>query len=150
MPNGLKLIATDAEELCILSAALEGTITSPGEMSFSRSQRVFTLMGSRFMWEGFSRKPKASNNRSRIRSGFLFMDVLSVKSYGISQDFPKEALELLSVLSFEKENSAAEIRLNFAGGGTVSLDVECVNASLTDTGKAWSTKHKPHHEDPLA
>ncbi|MEH6546415.1 MAG: DUF2948 family protein [Sneathiella sp.] len=152
MPNGLKLIATDTEELGILSAALEGTITSPGEMSFSRSQRVFTLMGSRFMWEEVFREPKATDKRSRIRSGLLFTDVLSVKSYGISQDFPKEALELLSVLSFEKENAAAEIRLNFAGGGTVSLDVDCVNASLTDTGEAWSTKHKPQHEDedPLA
>jgi len=149
MPNGLKLIATDADELGILSAALEGTITSPGEMSFSRSQRSFTLMGSRFMWEEVTRKPQTSETQLRIRSGLLFLDVLSVKSYGISQDFPKETLELLNVASVEKENAAAEIRLNFAGGGMVLLDVECANVTLTDTGEAWSTKHKPQHEDDV-
>ncbi|USG62049.1 DUF2948 family protein [Sneathiella marina] len=149
MPNGLKLIATDADELGILSAALEGTITSPGEMSFLRAQRSFTLMGSRFMWEEVTRKPLDSELQSRIRSGLLFSDVLSVRSHGISQDFPKEILELLTVGFTENGSTSAEIRLNFAGGGAVSMDVECVNVTLTDTGEAWPTKHKPIHEDDI-
>lgn len=147
MSNGLKLIATDADELGILSAAMEGTITSPGEMSFMRTQRAFTLMGSRFMWEKIRQKSQTSELLSRTRSGLLFMDVFSVKSYDISQEFPKEALELLSIVSVEEDNSVSKIRLSFAGGGTVLLGVECVNLTLTDTGEAWSTKHKPQHED---
>ena len=146
MPKGLKLIAADSEELEILSAALEGLITSPGELSFSRTKRVFTLIGSRFMWEQDGNSAKNGQIGFRIRSGTLFSDVMNVKTYGISQDFPTETLELLNVSSVEKEDASAEIHLTFAGGGKIRLDVECVNVTLTDTGEAWPAGHKPLHE----
>ncbi|PHQ69072.1 MAG: hypothetical protein COB93_08965, partial [Sneathiella sp.] len=124
MPDGLKLIATEAEELEILSAALEGTITSPGEMSFLRTDRAFTLTGSRFRWEKI-------NNRSRVRSGVYFGDVIAVKSTGISQKAPTEMLELLTISVQSGEDAAAEISLNFAGSGTILLATECINVTLT-------------------
>ncbi len=147
MPNGLKLLATNAEELGILSAALEGTITTPGEMNFSRHQKAFTVMGSRFMWEVASKKNPGRETGLRIRSGLLFSDVQNVKSFGISQEFQREALELLSISHVEKDAPASELLLHFAGGGIVQLDVECINVALTDTGEGWSTSHTPLHED---
>jgi Protein of unknown function (DUF2948) len=147
MPKGLKLLATNAEELGIVSAALEGTITTPGEMSFLRQKRVFTVMGSRFMWEEDDSKIAGSGNGLRIRSGILFSDVRNVRSIGVSQEFQREALELLSISYAEKDPPAAELHLQFAGGGVVQLDVECINVALTDTGEGWPTSHKPLHED---
>ncbi len=147
MPEGLKLVAATPDDLEILSAALEGTITSPGEMSFLRSRRAFTLMGSRFKWEDISDAPDHQGAWYRIRSGVYISDVLAVQSSGISQSAPTEVLELLNISVEMKDNIAADICLEFAGGGTIKLDVECINVTLTDVDKAWPTQQKPVHED---
>ena len=146
MPKGLKLFATETEDVEILSAALEGMITSPGEMSFHKSSRAFTIMGSRFMWEVLNDDANTPDSWYRIRSGLHFGDVIAVKASGISQDVPTEALELLNLSTNVVAGSDAEIHLNFAGGGTLLLKAECINLTLTDTGDAWQTKYKPQHE----
>jgi hypothetical protein len=35
--------------------------------------------------------------------------------------------------------------LNFSGGGAIRLEVECIEAELSDLGAAWSTRRKPQH-----
>ena len=35
--------------------------------------------------------------------------------------------------------------LEFAGGGSLKLDVECIEASLADVGGAWETANLPDH-----
>ncbi|WP_340150493.1 DUF2948 family protein [uncultured Sneathiella sp.] len=147
MPKGLKLYAAEVEDAEILSAALEGMITSPGEMSFHKSSRAFTIMGSRFMWEATNDDANPADSWYRIRSGLHFGDVMAVKSNGISQNTPTEALELLSMSANVTTSSDAEIQLNFAGGGVLLLKAECINLTLTDTGEAWQTEHKPQHEE---
>ena len=42
--------------------------------------------------------------------------------------------------------SAGAVELVFAGGGTLRVEVECLEATLTDLGAAWSTEHCPHHD----
>ncbi|MCR9214329.1 MAG: DUF2948 family protein [Proteobacteria bacterium] len=150
MPEGLKLVAANTDDLEILSAALEGTITSPGEMSFLRSRRAFTLMGSRFKWEDVTDEVDQHGAWFRIRSGVYVSDVLAVQSSGISQSTPTEVLELLNISVEMKDDIAADICLEFAGGGTIKLDVECINVTLTDVDKAWQTEQKPVHEDTSA
>lgn len=147
MPKALKLIAAEIEDMEILSAALEGMITSPGEMSFLKPARAFTIMGSRFKWEDTVNEPTSGGGWYRIRSGLYIGDVLSVKTSGISQENPTEALELLSLSTQVGEDLETEITLNFAGGGTLRLTAECINATLTDTGDPWATELKPGHDD---
>ena len=42
---------------------------------------------------------------------------------------------------------AGVIELRFAGGGTVRLEVECIEVRLEDLGAAWAAAAKPEHED---
>ncbi|WP_288903545.1 DUF2948 family protein [uncultured Sneathiella sp.] len=147
MPKSLKLIAAEIEDMEILSAALEGMITSPGEMSYLKSARAFTVMGSRFKWEDVTDDPEKDNSWLRIRSGLYFGDVMRVKAVGVSQNNPTEVLELLSLSTHLGEAGQAEICLNFAGGGTLCLTMECINVTLTDTGEPWTTERKPGHDD---
>lgn len=149
MPEGLKLVAATSDDLEILSAAVEGTITSPGEMSFLRPRRAFTLMGSRFKWEDVTEEADLKETWYRIRSGLYISDVLSVQALGISQSSPTEVLELLNISVEMKDDIAADICLEFAGGGTIKLHVECINVTLTDVDKAWPTQQKPEHETAL-
>ena len=37
------------------------------------------------------------------------------------------------------------LELSFAGGGTVRLGVECLEARLSDLGAAWAATAKPAH-----
>ncbi len=150
MPKPLKLIAAEIEDMEILSAALEGMITSPGEMSYLKSARAFTVMGSRFKWEDVAKGPETTNGWLRIRSGLYFGDVMGVKSTGISQKDPTEVLELLSLSIHLGEDGQADISLNFAGGGTLRLTMECINVTLTDTGEPWETKLKPGLDEALS
>ena len=39
------------------------------------------------------------------------------------------------------------MELALSGGGTIALDVECIEAQLTDVSGAWETATKPHHPD---
>ena len=147
MAKPLKLMAVESEDLEILSAALEGMITSPGEMSYLKSNRAFTVMGSRFKWEDAVDEPENSGRWLRIRSGVYFGDVMDVKSSGISQGSPTEVLELLSLSTHLLEDGQADIALNFAGGGVLRLRMECINVTLTDTGEPWVTELKPGHDE---
>jgi len=142
--EGLKLSALAAEDMDILSAACVGAITSPGEMSYSSVSRQFTFTASRLMWE---KQAGNSSGANRIRSGLFFGDVLSVKSMGFPQSASTTAIELLSMTTTTEEDGGANINLNFAGGVTLSLNVECVNAVLTDVGKSWHTDKLPNYED---
>ncbi len=142
MSEGLKLKAEEAEDLVVLSATLEGAITSPGEMGYSTSSRAFTITASRFMWETVDEAQK-----KRIRTGLYCADVTAVKTSGISRDIPTMAMELLNISCVTKEDGTAEIPLNFAGGGTIRLFAECVNLTLTDVGDAWKTDHIPFHKE---
>ena len=45
----------------------------------------------------------------------------------------------------ETEAPSGRIDLTFAGGGTVRLDVEVLEARLADLGAAWAAKQKPEH-----
>ncbi|MBL4740345.1 MAG: DUF2948 family protein [Sneathiella sp.] len=141
--NGLKLSANVTDDVTVLSAAMEGSITSSGEMSYSSSARHFTLTSSRFMWETFKESAASS---SRIRSGLYIADVLSVKSSNLRQGNPTDVMELLSISIDAGEDGAATVFLNFANDATLSLSVECINMTLTDVGDPWATDHIPTHE----
>nr|WP_277346026.1 DUF2948 family protein [Sneathiella chinensis] len=138
-------MANDRDDLQILSAMMEGAITSPGEMSFAGAQRHFTLTASRIMWEKADRDaaPKAV---SRIRSGLYVADVLAAKSTGISRANPTEVMELLSIAADAGPDETTDLRFSFAGGGVLCLSVECINVGLTDSGDAWETDHVPAHD----
>jgi len=45
----------------------------------------------------------------------------------------------------ETDAPAGTIDLDFAGGGTVRLTVECLEARLQDLGAAWAAKATPAH-----
>ena len=147
MPDPLKLIAVEADEVEILSAATEGLITSAGEMSYLKSARAFALIGSRFKWEDAAAADRSGGPWHRIRSGLYIGDVTSVRTTGISRQKPTEVLELLNLSTHVGNDLETEITLNFAGGGTLRISAECVNVTLTDTGEAWETDKKPSHDD---
>ncbi|MBE7635252.1 DUF2948 family protein [Sneathiella sp. P13V-1] len=139
MGDGLKLKAMEADEVNILSAAMEGAITSPGEISYSPKGRHFTMTCSRFMWED------QETSNQRIRSGLFISDILAAKRQNVPEK-PETAMELLSIEAVAGDDGLADLTLTFAGNCTIALSVECVDMTLTDVGDAWKTDAVPHHD----
>lgn len=139
MSAKLKLKAETAEDLTVLSSAIQDAILRVGEIQYSAKSRAFTLRISRFRHE-------FAGQSERVLCGLRFDSVLSVSSKGLKRDDP-EALAVLIALTFtpEKTKPSGVIHLVFAGGGEIRLKAECVDAVLADVSEPRTTKSVPLH-----
>jgi hypothetical protein len=138
MPD-LKLLALDSEDLDVISAATQDAVIRVADMGFAKADHRFALLMNRFAWED------SGKTRQRKRTALHFDRVNDVKVAGIDTNAHEGVLELLAVRFNEAEAPAGTIDLDFAGGGTVRLTVECLEARLQDLGAAWAAKATPAH-----
>lgn len=148
MPTSvLRLMAEDADDLGVISAACQDAIVRIGDVRFDRTQRRFSLMAARFRWETAPQSTKARGPYERIRAGLGFESVLGVKTRNLRLDDPDAVAAVLSIqFAPGAEPPAGVISLTLAGGGVIALDVECIDALLVDVGPSWPTPNRPDHE----
>lgn len=133
----LRLLAEDAADLQIISAALQDAILRPVDIKWERSARTLTLALSRFCWEC---------GGTRVMAAMQFGDVLGVQSRRLPRQ-PDTALELLAIDFEPGEAPGGRVLLMFAGGGDLKIDVECLDAVLADLSDPWPAKVEPAHDD---
>ena len=134
----LKLAALDSEDLEVISAHLQDAVLKISDISYVPGKKQFALVANRYAWE--------AGERQRRRAGLHFDRVLAVRTQGLRQR-DKEAVASLLAITFEKcKAPSGYINLAFSGGGTIRLDVECIEASLKDLGPSWAARHQPSHE----
>jgi len=137
----IRLAAEDADDLSVISAALQDAVAQLGDFSADRKARRFTAVFNRFRWED----GKGAQGW-RTRSALDVSGVLKVQSKRLKQDSPEAIVSLLS-LSFEPgEAPGGEILFAFSGGGELRLEVECIDALLVDVSEPWPAKSRPKHE----
>jgi hypothetical protein len=139
----LRLLAEDAADLEVLSAAVQDAVVRLTDVSFEGSARRFTLSLNRFRWEAGARTPE------RVRAALRFAGVLGVKSRRAPATDPDAVVSILAV-TFEPcgqpEDPSGAVHLKLAGGGDIRLDVECIDAILVDVSEPWAAIRKPRHE----
>jgi hypothetical protein len=138
MPD-LKLLALDIEDLDVISATTQDAVVRVGDMGFARADRRFALLMNRFAWE------EDGKTRQRKRAALHFERVTDVKAAGIDLNAVDGVLELLALRFVETDAPSGTVELAFAGGGTVRLTVEVLEARLQDLGAAWAAKATPAH-----
>ncbi|MEX1148141.1 MAG: DUF2948 family protein [Sphingomonadales bacterium] len=144
--GGLKLRAFEADDLTVISACLQDAVLTVGDMAYLPRERRFALIVNRFVWESAPDPDQPEGEAClRVRTGIHFDDVLNVSVIGIPQKSRTRVLELLAVEAFPEDETRAAIGLLFAGGGIVRLDVDCINAHLTDVSPPWPARCKPCH-----
>jgi hypothetical protein len=131
----LRLLAEDADDLQIVSAALQDAILRPVDIVWERAARRVTLALSRFCWEC---------GGTRVMAAMQFGDVLAVKSRRLPRG-PEHALELLAIDFEPGEAPGGRVILMFAGGGDLRFDVECLDAVVTDLSERWPVGTAPAH-----
>lgn len=136
-PEPLRLLAEDADDLHIISAALQDAIMRPVDIVWEPAARRVTLKLSRFCWEC---------GGARVMAAMQFGDVTAVKSRRLPRS-PESALELLAMDFAPGEAPGGRVMLMFAGGGDLRIDVECLDAVLTDLSERWPAKAEPTHLD---
>ncbi len=133
----LRLAALDADDLGVISAHMQDAVLKLGDLGYSAKKKQFALVANRFAWE--------ADERQRRRAGLHFDRVLAVKAHKIRQGDKDAVLELLAITFEAGEAPSGSIVLAFAGGATIRLEVECIEASLKDLGPAWATPYQPSH-----
>lgn len=137
-PAPLRLLAQDAEDLQVISAALQDAVMRVGDVSWEPQGRRLTVALNRFCWE-------CGEGGRRVRAGFQLGGVLRVRARDLPRDVPDATLELLAVHFIEDEPPGGSLLFQFAGGGDLRADVECVDAALADLCEAWETPRTPRH-----
>ncbi|MBZ9883584.1 DUF2948 family protein [Mesorhizobium sp. CA10] len=139
----LKLIALDDQDLSIVSAHVQDAVMKVSDLEYLPAAKRFVLTMNRFVWEAKSGLFRQHNER---RQSVLHFDrVLGAKTNGIPRDKPAEVLSLLAVSFIAISKPAGIVELIFSGGGTIMLDVECIEARLADIGGSWEATSRPLH-----
>ena len=144
----LKLIALDAEDLEVISAHLQDAVVRVGDMTYLPREQRFAMILNRFNWElALEPKPRRQHlTFERRRAGLHFDRVRAVKTRKLDCRARNAVVSLLAIRFDETDPPAGYIELLFAGDATIRLDVECIEAALSDLGAAWATSAQPAHE----
>jgi hypothetical protein len=142
-PRELTLGAEDAEDLQIISARLQDAVAQLKDLVYLPKSRRFVALFNRFKWES-----GAKNLNLRVRSGLHFDRVLSAKAHKLKRGDPQGVVSLLAIRFVPKggEDPGGVIELVFSGGGAMRLDVECIDAGLSDVSGEWAARGRPLHE----
>ncbi len=141
MPD-LKLLALDSEDLEVISTYVQDAVVRVEDMAFAKADKRFALMMNRFAWEQGVDRSKGQRKRTALHFDY----VEDSKVAGIDMNAREGVLELLSITFTPGDMPNGEVVLSFAGGGTVKLNVECLEARMRDLGAAWAAKARPAHE----
>ena len=139
MSNALKLIAQDDEQLTIISSLAQDSIIKTNEMGYDKKTKRFALLMNRYRHE--------EKNPSRIRTAIHFDFVDSVKSVGIDKQSSDDILVLLAIRFEGKSKPSGSIFLEFSNNKSITIDVESIEAFLTDMGEPWKIPNKPVHDE---
>ena len=148
----LRLLAVDPDDLAILSAHCQDAIVKLKDCRYRPGESQFVVEMNRFVWEtaaGVSRFRLFKRAEYERRRAVLHFDrITAVRHHGLDLSAGDQVLVLLALKYEAGDAPSGAIELVFAGGSTIRLEAEVIEAQLTDVGGAWSTMARPDHERP--
>ena len=143
MPR-LRLAASDAEDLEVLSARLQDAVFKLKDARWQPKQRRFAAVVNRLKWE--------DAGKTRVRAGLHFNGVLKAQSNKVKLGLSEAVVSILA-LRFtangmgknDEADPGGTIEIVLAGGGAIRLMVECIDAELLDMTSAWAARGTPDH-----
>ena len=140
--NRLKLLAQDEEDLKIISAHLQDALMRVGDIVYLPRRRRLVVVMNRFCWEDCGERQTGA----RVEAGLHFDNVQTVQSRNIRQDDPEALASLLAIeYTPAPGGSGGIVDLVLSGGGLIRLNVECIDAFLTDLSEPRPALARPAH-----
>jgi uncharacterized membrane protein YccC len=137
--EGLRLLAMDADDLAVISAALQDAVLQIGDILWERAAGRLTLSFNRMRWE-------AADEGERVRSAMQLGCVLSVRHRNLRSEATEAVVQLLAVTFEVKDAPGGVVNFTFADGADLAVEVECIDAALADLSEPWPTARRPAHE----
>jgi hypothetical protein len=134
----LRLLAEEAEDLAVISAAMQDAVAKVGDIVFEPKARRLTVAFNRYRWE--------ADGRERVRSALQLGGVLGVQTRRIRRGARDAVLDLLAITFEPGEAPGGVITISCAGDGDIRATVECVEAVLADLSPSWPTRRTPAHD----
>ncbi len=140
----LKLIAREKADLEVLSALIQDSIAERKEMLYEPSRHAFSLLLKRFRWEDVKDAERQGRELERVQSVLTIQSVQKVQYSGFPADDADLVFDLLGVI--EKDGA---LHLVFAGDGEIRLEVETIDAFLSDVSRPYVAKAQslPRHQE---
>ncbi|HEY2750383.1 DUF2948 family protein [Phenylobacterium sp.] len=135
----LRLLAQDAEDLGVISAAMQDAVAKVGDITYEAKSRLLTIAFNRYCWE--------AGGSVRVRSALQLGGVMAVQARRIRRGVRDAVLEVLAVTFDPGEAPGGIVTISCAGGGDLRAVVECVDAVLADVSEPWPTTRAPAHEE---
>ncbi|MCW6508371.1 DUF2948 family protein [Lichenifustis flavocetrariae] len=139
--QALRFVVLDEEDLAVMSAHLQDALLDLADIAYLPGAQRFALVVSRIEWQSL-----AAGRQERRRAGFHFEQVSRVQRIGFGQNDPALQLQLLAVSFTPTDSPAGEVRLTFAAGKAIKLDVACLEAEMRDLGDRWPVSDCPKHQ----
>ena len=133
----LRLLAQDAEDLAVISAAMQDAVAKVGDINYEAKAHLLTIAFNRYCWE--------SGGAERVRSALQLGGVMKVQTRRIRRTPRDAVIEVLAVSFDEGEAPGGMVTISCAGGGDLRAAVECVDAVLADVSEPWPTPRAPAH-----
>jgi hypothetical protein len=134
----LKLSALDADDLGVISAAVQDSLVAVRDCAWFAGEKRFVLLLNRFRWEA---DPSVEAKYWRTHSALVFNQVNAVHHHRVPLKQPDRVLELLSVTA---ENDRS-VTVRFAADRAIRLEIDRLACHLGDVGEPWPTPWKPAH-----
>lgn len=138
MPSPLKLSALDADDLAVVSAAVQDSLVAVRDCVHFKDEKRFVLLLNRFCWEA---DPTVDVAHWRTHSALIFNEVKAVRHQDVPLGEPDRVLDLLSVT----QESDHSVTLRFAAARAIRLEIGRLACHLGDVGEPWATPWKPAH-----
>lgn len=133
----LRLLAQDADDLAVISAAMQDAIAKVGDITYEPKARRLTIAFNRYRWE--------AGGGERVRSAVQLGGVLKVEARKIRRTPRDAVIEVLAVSFDAGAAPGGMITISCAGGGDLRAVVECIDAVLADVSEPWPTRRAPAH-----
>jgi hypothetical protein len=139
----LKLIALDRDDVEIISTHLQDSVLKVADIRWRPNENRLVLALNRFDWEAaLESHPEFRRRRAALR----FDRVRNLKCRNVDPKDGEAVLNLLAVEFAESDPPAGVVTLVFSGGAALRLEVECLEAELSDLGPVWTTAACPVHQ----
>jgi hypothetical protein len=144
----LKLVALDNDDIAVVSAHVQDAHVKVADILWQPREHRFLIVLDRFDWmnavEANSHEGPNPDYR-RCRTALRFERVKACKCRGLDQTNKDATLNLLAVEFAEGDAPSGAVTLTFSGGGAIKLEVECLEAELSDLGEAYAAVICPDH-----
>jgi hypothetical protein len=138
--KALRLLAQDADDLGVISAALQDALARIGDILWEPRARRLTIALNRFRWEA------GEAVGERVRAAVQLGGVMSVRARNLRREAPDAVIQLLAVTFEAAEPPGGVVTFHFADGADLAAEVECVDAALADLSAPWGAASTPEHE----